>query len=94
MNVITMESETFKHLMDSIEGLKKTIEEKESTNTSKEWLDNQDVCQILKVTPRTLQNYRDQGLIGFTSFNSKILYRKIDIDQFLMDNYKPPFKKK
>jgi hypothetical protein len=95
MNVITMESETFKKLMDSIENLKKTVEEKLDKKTNNnEWLDNQDVCQILKVTTRTLQNYRDQGLLSFSIIGSKILYRKVDVDQFLMDNYKQAFKKK
>lgn len=94
MQVITIETETFKQLMDSIEDLKKTVEEKldKKTNTS-EWLDNQDVCQILKVTTRTLQNYRDQGKIGFSSINNKILYRKNDIEEYLMVNYKSAFKK-
>ena len=95
MQVITMESETFKKLMDSIENLKKTVEEKLDKKTNNnEWLDNQDVCQILKVTTRTLQNYRDQGLLSFSIIGSKILYRKVDVDQFLMDNYKQAFKKK
>ncbi|AEA42448.1 helix-turn-helix domain-containing protein [Fluviicola taffensis] len=94
MQVITMESETFKYLIELIEGLKTSIDDKDNKTANCEWLDNQDVCQMLKVTPRTLQNYRDQGKIGFTSINSKIFYRKDDIEKFLMDNYKAPFKKK
>ena len=31
----------------------------------KNWMDNQDVCQILRISKRTLQVYREKGLIPF-----------------------------
>ena len=31
-----------------------------------EWLDNQDVCQILNISPRTLQTLRQNGTLAYS----------------------------
>ena len=51
MEVITFESEAFKALMSKIEAL----EEKLSSKAPEEWLDNQDLTQMLKISKRSLQ---------------------------------------
>lgn len=35
----------------------------------------EDVCQVLKITKRTLQQYRDDGVIPFIALPGKMLYR-------------------
>ena len=40
----------------------------------KNWMDNQDVCQILRISKRTLQVYREKGLIPFARIKHKIFY--------------------
>lgn len=47
------------------------------------WLDNEDVCRILKISKRTLQSYRDKGLIPYYHIGKKIYYKKSDIDQII-----------
>ncbi len=51
------------------------------------WLDNQDVCLLLKISPRSLQNYRDNGILPFSQFNKKIYYKASDIEKHLEKNY-------
>ena len=41
----------------------------------KNWMDNQDVCQILRISKRTLQVYREKGLIPFARIKHKIFYK-------------------
>ncbi len=72
MEVITFESEAFKALMSKIEAL----EEKLSSKAPEEWLDNQDLTQMLKISKRSLQSYRDSGKIPFYKIGNKILNRR------------------
>jgi hypothetical protein len=46
-------------------------------------MDNQDVCIILNVTPRTLQRYRDRGIIQFSKPFHKIYYNPLDVAAYL-----------
>ncbi len=48
-----------------------------------EWLDNQEVCEILNVSKRTLQTYRDNGRLPFTQIDRKMYYRPADIELLL-----------
>ncbi|WP_373810816.1 helix-turn-helix domain-containing protein [Porphyromonas macacae] len=51
-------------------------------------LHNGDVCQRLFLSPRTLQDYRDKGILPYTQIAGKILYRLSDINRVLKENYK------
>jgi excisionase family DNA binding protein len=43
----------------------------------------EDVCRILKVNKRTVQNYRNDGKIKFTKTGRIIYYRREDIEDYL-----------
>ena len=45
------------------------------------------VCEMLHISKRTLQQYRDDGLIPFIKLERKILFRESDIIKVLEDNY-------
>lgn len=51
------------------------------------WLDISETAKWLKVSPRTLQNYRDKGLLPYSQIASKIYFRLQDLQEFLMKNY-------
>ena len=66
--------------------------ESKLTNTScedlsKEWIDNQDVMQLLHISPRTLQTLRTNGTLPFSRIGNKLYYRTEDIQRILKDNY-------
>ena len=46
-------------------------------------LTTEDVCQILKISRRTAQSYRDRGILNFIQCGRKILYTESDIVVFL-----------
>ena len=58
------------------------------------WMDNQDVCEVLRISKRTLQVYREKGLIPFARIKHKIFYKPEDIQRFIESNYHPIRKKK
>jgi MerR family transcriptional regulator, repressor of the yfmOP operon len=88
MNVITMESQAFQKIMDQLEAIQQKLnKDKLSTPLSDIWMDNQDVCELLHISKRTLQHYRDSGKIPFSQIGAKIYYKAADIDAFLSEHY-------
>ena len=52
------------------------------------YLSGEQVCNMLHISKRTLQQYRDDGLIPYIKFERKILFRESDIIKVLEENYK------
>ena len=48
-----------------------------------DWLDNQDVCQMLNISPRTLQTLRDNGTLAYSQINHKVYYKLEDVEGIL-----------
>ena len=47
------------------------------------WLDGEDVCRILRISPRTLRIMRDNRAIGFTQVNRKFYYKPEEVERLL-----------
>lgn len=47
------------------------------------YLTNKDVCKMLHISTRTLQDWRDTGKIPFIRIKGKILYRESEILELL-----------
>lgn len=52
------------------------------------YLTGRELSKRLFISPRTLQDYRDKGIIPYTQIAGKILYQLSDINQLLQENYK------
>lgn len=88
MNVITIESEAFQQIVKRLEAINEKLnKEKGTTPLSEVWMDNQDVCELLHISKRTLQHYRDSGKLPFSQIGAKIYYKASDIDAFLESSY-------
>ena len=48
-----------------------------------EWLDNQDVCQILNISPRTLQTLRQNGTLAYSQIEHKTYYKPEDVERVI-----------
>lgn len=51
------------------------------------WVDNQDVMQMLHISPRTLQTFRTNGTIPYSKIRGKFYYKVADIEELLQANY-------
>lgn len=51
------------------------------------YLTGEQVCEMLHISKRTLQQYRDDRLIPFIKIERKILFRESDIIKVLEENY-------
>ena len=78
MEVITIESEAFKRIMERLDRLEESLQNT-SQPSEKQWLNNKEFCEYLGISKRTAQNYRDTGMIPFSQIGSKIYYRLSDI---------------
>ena len=54
-------------------------------------MSGEEVCKALRITKRTLQQYRDDGLVSFVALPGKMLYKESDILALLQQNYIPAF---
>ena len=51
------------------------------------YLSGEDVCKLLHISKRTLQQYRDDNILPFTQIGGKIIYKETDILSVLEQNY-------
>lgn len=49
--------------------------------------DNQDLCQLLNVSKRTLQRYRASGELPYQSLYHKTMYKESDVHKFIRENF-------
>jgi hypothetical protein len=82
MELKVIEEKTFERLKMSITDLLAQIDSLfvEPTNG---WIDNQAVCQALGISKRTLQSFRDKGLIPYSQIGHKCFYKQEDLKEFI-----------
>jgi hypothetical protein len=74
MEVVTIQSQAFQEIIAKLEAINTRLSAKEKEPKEK-WLDNQEFMQLLKISKRTAQHYRDSGLISFSQVGNKIYYK-------------------
>ncbi len=56
--------------------------------------DNQDLCQLLHVSKRTLQRYRSAGELPFYTLYHKTMYKESDVSNFIRLNFEKDIQNK
>jgi hypothetical protein len=86
MEVVSIERSTYEELLTSFNSFVAQMRALADRGTDKklgDWLDNQDVCQMLNISPRTLQTLRDNGTLAYSQINRKVYYKPEDIKGIL-----------
>ena len=86
MEVISIERSTYEELLTSFNSFVSQMKAMAGRGTDKrlgEWLDNQDVCQILNISPRTLQTLRQNGTLAYSQIEHKIYYKPEDVKRII-----------
>jgi excisionase family DNA binding protein len=94
MEVTVIESSAIQHIdsrLDKIEKYLKHIVDKQPLEDV--WLDLEEACLLLKVSKRTLQNYRDDGILTYSQVGGKIYFPASAIDEHLKNHLRKAFKK-
>ena len=55
-------------------------------------LTDKEVSAWLKVSRRTLQDYRNNGMIAYYQLGGKILYKESDIEKMVMSGYRNAYR--
>ena len=91
--LINKDSEWIIHFMGSIDRLLDSFERMTAsyrpTLGGERFFTDKEVSARLKVSRRTLQDYRNAGRIPYILLGGKLLYRESDIERLLMEGYRP-----
>lgn len=84
MDIVAIESKTFEQMKERFEDFTRQIKNLCGENQDKEqWLGNDDVCGLLQISPRTLQSYRDNGILSYSQIGRKCYYKVSDIENLI-----------
>lgn len=82
MEIVSIEAGVFEKMSRTLDALIQNarIEHgKQQKKSLTDWIDNQDVCLLMDISPRKLLTLRRTGAIPYTRIDRKIYYRERDI---------------
>jgi len=95
--LITQENnERVKSFFLSLERLSTSLERLFSTRkptlNGESFYTDEELSKKLKISRRSLQDYRNEGRIPYIKLGGKILYRSSDVEKLLEDGYQESFR--
>ena len=89
---LNMDADEMLVVLSALDKVNRRIKEVAQTHKplfgDEHFLTGKEVCERLYISPRTLQDYRDKGIIPYTQFAGKILYKASDLERLLEMNNK------
>lgn len=82
----------FENLDKLLNFVREAFENNPPTLKGERYLTNNDVANMLHISLRTLQDWRDNGRIAYIQISGKVLYKESDVRGLLEDNYYNIFK--
>ncbi len=76
----------FTDLDELLDTIGKALKNRTPHLNGEKFLSNRDVCRMLHVSSRTLQDWRDTGKIPFIQIKGKILYKQSEVFKYLESN--------
>lgn len=77
----------FQSLERMLDGINRLAKDNKPALNGERFLGNSEVTKLLKVSLRTLQDWRDNNIIPYIQIKGKIIYRQSDIDRLLQTYY-------
>jgi hypothetical protein len=79
MNLRVIDENSYNELLHRLDEIAEKVSQPKVNDLASEWLDIEDVCRTLRTTKRSVQTYRDKGLLPFYRVEGKILYKRSDV---------------
>ena len=82
MEVLIFQKEAFEEMAAKFSRFTERVDAlltKQGGKSLNGWMDNQEVCRQLYISPRTLQTLRDNGTLAYSQINHKVFYRPEDV---------------
>ncbi len=86
MEIISIEAGTFEEMNEALSSLIESVRTRNGKLQKEDlsdWIDNQDVCIMMDISPRKLLTLRRTGEIPYSRIDRKIYYRKKDIIMYM-----------
>ncbi len=77
----------FTGLDELLDTIKQALQNRTPHLNGEKFLSNQDICRMLHISPRTLQDWRDTGKIPFIQIKGKILYEESKVLKWLEQTF-------
>lgn len=91
MEIVIIEKEAFEAFMAEVSALTEKVDRLCARGTErrlKKWMDGEDVCRLLRLSPKTLQGLRDRSLIACSQIGRKFYYRTEDVERLVSEKRK------
>ena len=82
MEVLIIQKEAFEEMAAKFSRFTERVDAllaKQGSKSLNRWMDNQEVCRQLNISPRTLQTLRDNGTLAYSLIGHKIFYKPEDV---------------
>lgn len=79
----------FMEQLDSmLDGIESMNEKSKASFGNERFMTDKEVSAWFKVSRRTLQDYRNNGMVSYYQLGGKILYKESDIEKLVMGGYR------
>ncbi|KAA6324983.1 hypothetical protein EZS27_025751 [termite gut metagenome] len=69
----------FTGLDEMLDGIGQALKNRTPHLNGEKFLTNRDVCRMLHISSRTLQDWRNNGIVPYIQIKGKIIYRESEI---------------
>ena len=76
---------TLDHMVERLDGLSRNYRPRLN---GERFLSDRELSERLKISRRTLQEYRNEGKLPYIQLGGKVLYKESDIERMLQNGYK------
>ncbi|WP_165041369.1 helix-turn-helix domain-containing protein [Dysgonomonas sp. ZJ709] len=83
MGIRIIDERAFEKLKQLVKDVREKSRQLIPVSSKSEWLDNQQVCMLLDISPRTLQSHRDRGILAYSQTGHKCYYKKSDVEKLM-----------
>jgi len=94
--LITKDNERIKAFFSSLDSLTSKLErlfaKQKPTLNGESFYTDEELSLKLKISRRSLQDYRNEGRIPYIKLGGKILYRASDVEKLLEEGYRDSWK--
>lgn len=92
MEVFILSKAQFTELTSRLDALQNQLNTQQPTS-KKSFVDNEEFLELMGISKRTAQSWRDEGKISFSQVGNKIYYKMSDVDKLLAEHYNKSFKR-
>ena len=87
MEYVAIEKSDYEQLLSTIKKAATEISAiAEECSINSEWIENGELAEMLGLSKRQLQGYRERGVLGFSTIGRKIYYRRDEVEKLIKNN--------